>query len=125
MNFPRKLLSLLLASALLLAQTALPALHWGCQHDHSSQAKSHGGHHRCNHKHHCHVDGIAVCKGHEQRSSEDCAACRYLTLSLLAAPGAGQSVVEQITTLDPPVLSASMSSEPVGLYRSRAPPALS
>jgi hypothetical protein len=129
MNIAGKLLSLLLASTLLLAQTALPALHWGCQHDHSAArttAKSDDGHRHCKHHHHRRTDdGVVVRQGHEQRSSDDCAACRYLTLSLLASPSASQVTVEQITLLNPPTLSAAHSSEPIGLYRSRAPPALS
>jgi hypothetical protein len=120
---PSRLLSLGLASLLVWLQVAMPLLHVGCGHDHSSQVTStastcsHGchSHHRTPEKHS--HDGF--------RAADSCAACRHLALSAVASPLLAALAVESVQPAvahAPPTLDRQ---EPVGLYRSRAPPTLS
>lgn len=129
------LLALLLAATLVAVQSALPWMHVGCEHDHSvaHAAEPASGHHHCRgHHHHCAADAepAAATKPafdhrHEQVRTDECAACRYLLLSSVAVEPTAVSLIEQVTLLPAPPAIAAAASELVGLYRSRAPPALS
>jgi hypothetical protein len=131
----QSLLALLLTTTLVAVQTALPWMHVGCQHDHSAARASAAtaGHHHCRGHHHAHAPAArpeadpapAVDQGHKHRLTEDCAACRYLLLSSVACEPAAICLIEQISLLPSPLPVVAAASEPVGLYRSRAPPALS
>lgn len=133
---PRSLLALLLTTTLVAVQTALPWMHVGCQHDHSAAAGSAAtaGHHRCRGHHHAHAtpaarpeadSATAVDHGHKHVLADECAACRYLLLSSVACEPAAICLIEHISLLASPLPVVVAASEPVGLYRSRAPPALS
>jgi len=136
MHFNRhSLLALLLTTTLMAVQTALPWMHVGCQHDHSSEPISvaSAGHHGCQGHHHVHASGDqpqadstpAVDQRAERLLADDCAACRFLLLSSVACEPAAICLVEHVSLLSNALAVVAVASEPVGLYRSRAPPALS
>lgn len=130
------LLALLLATTLVAVQTALPWMHVGCEHDHSAAqaAAETPGHHHCHGHHHSHADHAAASENdsapafdhrHEHQLAEDCAACRFLLLSSVPYEPAALCLIEQVSLFSSPLPVAAVASGPVGLYRSRAPPALS
>jgi hypothetical protein len=129
------LLALLLTTTLVAAQTALPWMHVGCQHDHSAEHASEApaAHRDCNGHRHSRAAADqpkadstpAVDQGPERLLADDCAACRFLLLSSVACEPATICVIEHVSLLSSPLPVVAIASEPVGLYRSRAPPALS
>jgi hypothetical protein len=128
----QSLLALLLTATLVAVQTALPWMHVGCEHDHSAAHASatESGHHHCGEHHHCHVvpanqPGPAFDHWHERLLSDDCAACRFLLLSSVPYEPVAICLVEQVSPHSAPLLIVAIAGEPMGLYRSRAPPALS
>jgi hypothetical protein len=126
-------LTFLLVSTLLLAQTALPLLHVGCGHDHSAgQAKTDQAetghkhtHGHCRHHHHQVDESVVAKPARALHSSDDCAACRFSTLSSLTVVNDNASVFEPLIDVVVSATATIVSHEPTGLYRSRAPPALS
>jgi hypothetical protein len=128
----QSLLALLLATTLVAVQTALPWMHVGCQHDHSPAHVSAAacGHHHCHgHRHQTESQPSDSAPTLDQSQhcplSDDCAACRFLLLSAAASDPASVWLVEHVSLLSAPLPSAAAASQPSGLYRSRAPPALS
>lgn len=123
------LLALLLSTILVAVQTAVPWMHVGCQHDHSAQAATtHAGHNCRHHKHAAKpASDTAVVEGHQhgQTLSDDCAACRFLLLSSARCEPSAVPLVQQVSLLDACPLVADCDCQPLGVYRSRAPPALS
>lgn len=134
------LLALLLTTTLVFVQTALPWLHAGCEHDHaglavtSQTAKSahqHSAHQHYGHHHHGEcaeeesTSSPAFDHRHDRELVHDCAACRYLQLSSVVVESTEVVFSEQISLIPAPVADAAPCCEPVGRYRSRAPPSLS
>jgi hypothetical protein len=71
--------------------------------------------------------GSAVVAGHrhDRAVSDDCAACRFLLLSSARCEPTALCLTEQVSILSTMLAVAAWGSQPLGLYRSRAPPALS
>ena len=123
------LLALLLSTLLVVVQTALPWMHVGCQHNPSKAASTESAHRHCHH--HRHVETPAVDSavidghGHDQSLSDDCAACRFSLLSSARCEPTTPSLIQHVALLDASPSVAGEHRQLVGLYRSRAPPALS